>query len=158
MYLSNGLWADALGFLHYMVEIGGEVRTRGERPDGTPWRIARESPQVGAREVLRVVPLSDRAVASSGDYRNFFEFEGRRFSHTIDPRTGWPVEHGLGAASVVAEDCMSADAWATALMVLGPERGREAAEREGLAANLVLRDGDGFRELMTPAYQAVAGD
>jgi thiamine biosynthesis lipoprotein len=148
---------DEAGFTDYMVEIGGEVRTRGHRPDGTPWRIALESPLAGTREVLRVLPLSGESVASSGDYRNFFEHMGRRYGHTIDPRSGWPVEHGLGAASVIAASCMAADAWATALMVLGAEEGLRIAEREGLAANLVTRSQDGFVESMTSAYRTRAG-
>ncbi|MEE4330328.1 MAG: FAD:protein FMN transferase [Wenzhouxiangella sp.] len=147
---------DREGYLHFMVEIGGEVRTRGLRPDGRPWRIALEKPLRGSREVLRVIPLSDRAVASSGDYRNYFEYDGRRYSHTIDPRTGWPVAHGLGAASVVADTCMSADAWATALMVLGADAGLRLAQEQGLAANLIVATEAGFDERMTEAYQALA--
>ena len=93
---------DRLGAQHYMVEIGGEVRTRGKRSDGNAWRIALESPVAGTREVLRIIPLSDLAMATSGDYRNYFELDGVRYSHTIDPRTGWPVAHELTAASVIA--------------------------------------------------------
>lgn len=142
-----------LGYKNFMVEIGGEVITRGVRPDGTPWRIALERPLIGAREVLRVIPLSDRAMASSGDYRNYFEMDGRRFAHTIDPRTGWPVEHGLAAASVIADNCMAADAWATAFMVLGVRAGEDLARELGLAVNLVTPTGEGFEERMSEAYE-----
>lgn len=149
---------DALGYTDYMVEIGGEVRTRGLRADHTRWRIALEKPILGKREILRIVPLSGHSMASSGDYRNYFELDGKRLAHTIDPRTGWPVAHGLGIASVVHDDCMSADAWATALMVLGADKGFALAEELGLAANLVVvRDGD-FEERMTLAYRDLLDD
>jgi thiamine biosynthesis lipoprotein len=94
------------------------------------------------------------AIATSGDYRNFFEHDGMRYSHTIDPRTGRPITHDLGAASVISETAMHADAWATALLVLGPERGLEMARREGLAANLIIRTAQGVEEIHTPAFEA----
>jgi thiamine biosynthesis lipoprotein len=142
-----------LGAADFMVEVGGELRTSGLRADGNAWRIALESPRAGTREVLRVIGLSNRAMATSGDYRNFFELDGRRYSHSIDPRSGWPVEHNLAAVSVIADDCMSADAWATALLVLGPERAMQVAEEQGLAANLLIPDGDGFKQHESSAYQ-----
>jgi thiamine biosynthesis lipoprotein len=145
---------DNAGVGAYLVEIGGEVRARGVKTDGTAWRIAVESPVAGTRLVQSVVRLRDAAIATSGDDRNFFEHDGKRYSHTIDPRTGRPVAHDLGAASVISESAMHADAWATALLVLGPERGLEMARREGLAANLIIRSAQGVKEIHTPAFEA----
>jgi thiamine biosynthesis lipoprotein len=145
---------DNAGVGAYLVEIGGEVRARGVKTDGTAWRIAVESPVAGTRLVQSVVRLRDVAIATSGDYRNFFEHDGVRYSHTIDPRTGRPITHDLGAASVISETAMHADAWATALLVLGPERGLEMARREGLAANLIIRSAQGVKEIHTPAFEA----
>jgi thiamine biosynthesis lipoprotein len=145
---------DNAGVGAYLVEIGGEVRARGVKTDGTAWRIAVESPVAGTRLVQSVVRLRDAAIATSGDYRNFFEHDGKRYSHTIDPRTGRPIVHDLGAASVISESAMHADAWATALLVLGPERGLEIARREGLAANLIIRTAQGVEEIHTPAFEA----
>jgi thiamine biosynthesis lipoprotein len=126
------LLAEA-GIEHYLVEIGGELRGRGLNAAGEPWRIAVERPDVDRRAVLTVVALRDRAMATSGDYRNFFELDGRRYSHTIDPATGRPVDHQLASVTVLAERCADADAWATALLVLGPERGGALADELGLA-------------------------
>lgn len=145
---------DNAGVGAYLVEIGGEVRARGVKTDGTAWRIAVESPVAGTRLVQSVVRLRDVAIATSGDYRNFFEHDGKRYSHMIDPRTGRPIAHDLGAASVISESAMHADAWATALLVLGPERGLETARREGLAANLIIRTDEGVKEIHTPAFEA----
>ncbi len=99
------------------------------------------------------VALSGQSLATSGDYRNFVVIEGKRYSHTIDPRTGWPVDHELTSASVVAENCMLADAYATALMVLGPEEGYNWAKEQDLAALLIVRNGDQFLEQPTPAFE-----
>lgn len=145
---------DNAGVRGYLVEIGGEVRARGVKADGADWRIAVESPVAGTRSIQSVVRLRDAAIATSGDYRNFFEHDGKRYSHTIDPRTGRPIAHHLGAASVISESAITADAWATALLVLGPERGLETARREGLAANLIIRTDEGIQEIRTPAFEA----
>jgi thiamine biosynthesis lipoprotein len=104
-----------------------------------------------------VVPLAGQALATSGDYRNWFEHDGRRYSHEIDPALGAPVTHRLASVSVVHADCALADAWATALFVLGPERGLAAAEREGLAAYFITRAPGGFVEHQTPAFAALGG-
>jgi thiamine biosynthesis lipoprotein len=130
---------DALGIGHYVVELGGEVRARGLAVDGDAWHVAIEQPQVAPGSVRRVVPLSDRALATSGDYRIFFERAGRRYCHEIDPVSASPVEHALTSVSVVATDCASADAWATGLMVLGPGAGFALAERLGIAAYFIER-------------------
>lgn len=135
-----------------LVDIGGDLRVQGRRPDGSAWRIAVEQPLPGARTVQRVIEPGDRAVATSGTYRNRFESEGRRYSHTIDPRSGYPVEHDLVSITVVHDSCLQADALATALGVLGPEEGYRFALERDLAV-LFLREQDGrIIEQMTPAF------
>ena len=162
---AKGLAADLVaagfddgGLRNYLVEVGGELRTRGLNAEGRPWRIAIETPDSDGRAIERIVPWSDGAVATSGDYRNYFESGGRRYSHTIDPRTGRPVTHRLASASVLAGTAAEADALATALMVLGPDAALEFAERENVAAYLLVRDGDGFTERMSPAFAALAAE
>lgn len=135
--LSEGLKSE--GHEHVLVEVGGELRGRGVRPDGLPWRVAVEEPREEGRKVHRIVSLADRAMATSGDYRNYFEHGGRRFSHMLDPRTGAPIEHALASVTVVHESAAWADAWATALNVLGPEAGYALAEDAGLAAYFIVR-------------------
>jgi thiamine biosynthesis lipoprotein len=144
---------EAFNYENYMVEIGGEVRCHGVRPDRGPWRIGIEKPDPGAQGVEEVVELTDMAMATSGDYRQFYVLDGRRLSHTMDPRTGRPVAHGLASVTVLHKECMMADAWATALNVLGPDDGYAAAEREGLAALFITRKPDGsFAERATGAF------
>ncbi len=138
------------GVADYMVEIGGEVRARGVHPRGTPWRIGIERPVAGGRSVYRVIQVDGRGLATSGDYRNFIEVDGRRLSHTIDPRTGRPVTHELASVTVMASSSMRADAIATGLLALGPEAAADLAEREKIAALFILRTSEGFREASTP--------
>ena len=149
--------ADALlahGHPSFFVEVGGEVRTAGTKAPGVAWRVAIERPTTGAPRALLVLPLRDQALASSGGYRNFFEVAGHRFSHSIDPRTGRPVTHKLTGVSVAASTCEVADAWATALMVLGLDAGLEVATREGLAALFVIGENDAATARPTPAFAA----
>ena len=143
------------GFGDYLVEIGGELRAGGVNEQGAPWRVALERPVPGAPAAQRIVPLTDAAVATSGDYRNFYDLDGVRVSHTLDPRTGRPVTHGLRSVSVVAEPCRLADARSTALNVLGPEDGYALAVERGWAALFVADDGTGrLVERETPAFTA----
>ncbi len=132
-------WLEARGIHDYLVELGGEVRVSGHHPDGRPWRVAVERAAEGRAGVLE---LNAGAVATSGDYRNWFELDGVRYSHEIDPRTGRPVSHGLVQVTVLAPSCMEADAWATALLVAGPREGPDLARRLGLKA-LFLRRREG---------------
>jgi thiamine biosynthesis lipoprotein len=134
---------EALGLEDYMIEVGGEVRTRGRNAAGQPWQIGIEEPDAVPQRARRVVPLSGRAMATSGDYRIYFEQAGRRYSHEIDPRSAAPIAHGLASVTVIADDCMAADALATALIVLGPQAGWALAQRQGLAAYFIVRDADG---------------
>ncbi|HAD44325.1 FAD:protein FMN transferase [Alloalcanivorax venustensis] len=146
---------EKAGISNYLVEIGGELRASGTKPQGLPWRVAVERPIPGVREVEKVVPLRDLAIASSGDYRNFFEKDGKLYSHTLDPRTGRPVEHKLGSVTVLHSSCATADGLATALTVLGPEKGLAFAEERELAVLFIVRTDDGVEEVMTPAFEAL---
>lgn len=127
------------GINDYLVEVGGELRVAGMNAEGIPWHVAIEKPVAGLRSVQKVLPLTDISIATSGDYRNYFELEGRRYSHAIDPRTGWPVLHDLVSATVLHPSCMMADAWATAMIVLGYEAAVEMAERQNLAVLLIRK-------------------
>lgn len=131
---------DRLGIEAYFVEIGGEVRTRGVRQDGRPWRVGIESPDEGAAGLQRVVDLSNQSLATSGNYRNYFELDGQKYAHTIDPRTGWPVRDAIASASVIADNCALADALATCLMSAGYDAAQQLADRHGWAVLLVKAD------------------
>ena len=134
---------SAAGVEHFLVEIGGEIYARGLRPDGTPWRIGINTPRPmsGATEVYKVVAVSDRAFATSGDYRNFFVTAGRRYSHVLDPRTGRAVENNVVSATVIAPTCTFADGLATALMVMGPEKGMALVNRLPEVECLIIVEG-----------------
>jgi len=141
-----GLLLDKQGINNYMVEIGGELRLKGFNINNKPWRIAVEKPTANKRMIQKVLPLTDISLATSGDYRNFFEQEGIRFSHTIDPRTGKPITHKLASITILSDTTMKADALATALMVLGPEQGYQLAEKESIAALFIIKTKEGFVE------------
>ena len=150
-----GTLLDEVGFRDHLVEIGGELRGAGTNEEGAPWRVAVERPVPGVPAAQRIVPLTDAALATSGDYRNFYDLDGVRVSHTIDPRTGHPVTHRLLSVSVIAERCSLADARSTALNVLGPEAGYALAVAQGWAALFVTDDGAGrLVERETPAFTA----
>jgi len=153
--LAEGL--DALGFGNYMVEVGGEVRTRGRNSSGDVWRIGIARPIPGVGDVQRVIALPDLALATSGDYQNYYERDGKRLSHMIDPVTGRPIAHKLASVSVIHAECAIADAYATAFMVLGPDEGYTVAEELGLAALFIVRENSGvFVEKGTAAFEALA--
>lgn len=135
---------EAAGIESYFVEIGGEVRTKGGKPDGEPWRVGIQNPTVEKVDApLRILELKDLALATSGNYRNFYFRDGKFYSHTIDPGTGFPVKDRIVSASVVSEECALADAVATAMMTLGFERGLKVAEKENWAVFLVTLSQDG---------------
>ena len=147
---------EALGLARYMVEAGGEIRTQGLNAEGRPWQIAVERPDAWPPRVHRVVPLRGLAIATSGDYRNFYEQAGRRIHHEIDPATRAPAAHRLASVSVVHDACRHADAMATALFVMGPERGLALAREQRLAALFIVREaGGGLRDLASPAFAAL---
>jgi thiamine biosynthesis lipoprotein len=141
------------GVHNYLIEVGGELRAEGRNHHKTPWQVAVESPVAGIRSVERVVPLDGAAMATSGDYRNYFEQDGVRYCHIIDPRSGRPITHRLASATVIAPACSRADAVATALMVLGPEAGYELAQREKLAVLLLVKTDAGFEEKSTVEFR-----
>lgn len=136
----------------YLVEVGGELRMRGHNAKDENWAIAVERPLQEGRAVQSVVRLTNTAVATSGDYRNYFEHDGTRYSHTIDPDTGSPVAHSLASVTVFAEDAAFADAIATALLVLGPVDGMQFAESEELAAYFLMHADTRIVESMTTRF------
>lgn len=140
------------GISDYLVEIGGELRAQGRKSLDRPWRVAVERPDPKGRFVQTIVELQDRAMATSGDYRNFFEHNGQRYSHTIDPRSGQPVRHRLASVTVLADDCMSADGLATALLAMGDQAGPALAESHEVAALFIIRGADGFEQLTTSGF------
>jgi thiamine biosynthesis lipoprotein len=147
---------EGRGIDAYLVEVGGELRARGRRSDGSPWRVAIERPSPGTRAAYSVLYAENVAVATSGDYRNHFERDGQRYSHTIDPTTGRPVTHPLASITVVSGTAMTADALATGLNVLGPVLGFELAERLRVPALFISRTGTGFTHRLTRAFGAYA--
>ena len=136
-------YLQELGLNDYLVEIGGELRARGVNGDKVPWRVGIEKPLAGLRAVHRLIELRDTAMATSGNYRNFFEQDGVRYSHAIDPRTGRPATRRLLSVTVLHPAAMRADAWATALLIAGPEQGFALAEKHGLAAYFLIDAGTG---------------
>jgi len=145
------LHLEGVGVRDYLVEVGGELRGAGVKPDGQPWWVALEAPLPGAGEIA--VALHGLAVATSGDYRKYFMQDATRRPHTIDPRSGMPVTNALASVTVVHESAMAADAWSTALTVLGPQQGLAAAERKRLAARFLVREGEGLREILSSPFQ-----
>ncbi len=146
-----------LGVQSYLVEITGELKAQGRKPDGSPWRIAIEAPRDDERMAQKIIELDGLGVSTSGDYRNYFEREGKRYSHTLDPQTGRPIEHRLASVTVIDPSTLRADGLSTALMVLGPERGFALAEQEAIAAFFVIREGQGFATKSTRAFDELFG-
>ena len=147
-------YLHAKGISNYLVEIGGELHAAGHSGRGTPWRIAVERPDPRSRSVHMIVALRGGGMATSGDYRNFYEKAGSWYSHSIDPTTGRPVTHGLASVTVLMPNTLKADALATALMVLGPQAGFELANSQGIAALFVVRTESGYLDLATEAFNA----
>jgi thiamine biosynthesis lipoprotein len=132
----------AAGLSSWLVGIDGEMRAAGSKPNGNPWAVGHERPHRDTRSLMGVIELDDSAVATSGDYRHVVEIDGRRHAHTIDPRRAAPLVNDLASVTVLAPTAMAADAWATALLVLGAEAGAELAHRVGLSAIFVTREGE----------------
>ena len=149
---------DSKGMHDYLVEIGGELKLSGLNTRREPWHIAIEKPTPEWRMVQKIIPVTDIGVATSGDYRNYFEQNGKRYSHTIDPATGYPIAHTLASVTLLAPSSMLADAWATAMMVLGPERGMAVAVERKLAAYFLIKRDEGFAEQATPEFQRLIGE
>lgn len=148
-------YLEQQGILHYLVEVGGELRGAGMKPDGQPWWVALEQPDAetaGEDNAGILLALHGLAVATSGDYRRCFYVDGKRYSHTLDPRTGYPLCNDIASVTVVHESCMAADALSTALSVLGVEDGMCFAEARCLAARFLVRQGDGFVEHASSSF------
>lgn len=162
--VAKGFAADAVGrvladkgYANYMVEVGGELALHGVSPRGGPWRIGVEKPEyglpLGQPAPAQTVELSGVGMATSGDYRNYYELNGERYSHTIDPLTGRPIKHKLASVTVIAESCALADAMATALNVLGPEKGYALAAKAGVAAYFIVSAEKGFTVEYTDEFK-----
>lgn len=155
-----GRYLQRMGVRTYLVEVGGELKAHGRKPDGSVWRVGIERPDAAAGavstsdELIDAVALDNRAIATSGDYRHVFEDHGRFYSHHIDPRSGYPVPHEVASVSVLADDCMQADPLGTTLSVLGAERGMAYARDHDLAVLMIVRTADGFEQRMSPAFAA----
>ena len=146
----------AQGFENFMVEAGGEVRALGLNAEGRPWVIGIEQPDAWPQRARLALPVSAGAVATSGDYRNVIKHDGRRYTHEIDPRTGAPIARGLASVTVAADEAIHADALATALIVLGADKGRALAESAGIAALFIIRDAAGaLHDAPTTAFAAL---
>lgn len=153
-------YLDQQDMQHYLVNIGGELIARGLRDEEaqTPWQIGIEVPEDGQQRAQHIIPLESMSVATSGDYRNYFEVDGQRFSHTIDPRTGRPVTHQLASVSVFHPSNAWADAWATALLVVGEQEAMQMAIENSLKVLLLIRDGEQWRSIASPEFVNYFGE
>jgi thiamine biosynthesis lipoprotein len=147
---------NAGGLENYLIEIGGEVRINGHNSENRKWAIAVEAPSTSERVPHAVLRVTDTSVATSGDYRNYFAYDGEHYSHTIDTRTGRPVTHNLAAVTVVNPSAAYADAMATALLVLGPEAGPSLANKLEIAGYFLVRNQTGIREITTPVFDQLS--
>jgi thiamine biosynthesis lipoprotein len=146
-----GELVEDLGYTNYMIEIGGEVRTRGINDKNEPWKIGISTPL--GNSLQKVVAISNLSIATSGDYLNYFEENGVRYSHLINPKTGKPITHNLASVSVIAEECSYADALATAIDVMGPTLGFNFALEKKLPIFMIVRENNSFVEKMTPQFE-----
>ncbi|MCB5162419.1 FAD:protein FMN transferase [Marinomonas algarum] len=158
--IAKGYGVDAVaqvlerkGITSYLVEVGGEIVSKGTKLDDVPWRIAVESPAGGHDIAERIIDVTDVAMATSGDYRNYFEKNGIRYSHTINPVTGRPITHRLVSVTVIDKTATMADGLATAITVLGPKKGFEFAQEHGVAAYLLVKTDFGFEERPSDAFK-----
>jgi thiamine biosynthesis lipoprotein len=135
---------ESMGFTNFLVEVGGEVRVSGTNAVGGSWRLGIEQPDILGRKAYNVAHLKDVAMATSGDYRNFIDGPEGRYSHTINPLTGYPVSSEIASVSVVMKDCASADAWATALLAMGKDQALEYSADKQIAAFFIFRESNGF--------------
>ncbi len=139
---------------NYLVEIGGEIRVKGVNKNNQLWKIGIETPSLGQLGAQKVVAIDNMAVATSGDYRNFFEKDGVRYSHTIDPDTGKPVTHNIASITVLSKTAKEADALATALMVMGESKALDFAKVYNIPVYILLYDGDAYTALYSPSFDS----
>lgn len=163
--IAKGYGADAvsqllheLGLVNHLINLGGDLVAAGQRDSERQWRIGIEAPNAGQQVVQHILPLTDIAMVGSGDYRNYFEEDGVRYSHTIDPTTGRPIEHALAAVHVTADHATLADAWATAFMVLGEEQGVVAANEHDVSALFIFRSDEGFESVASERFEREHSD
>lgn len=142
------------GINHYLVSVGGAVLTRGKNAQGNAWQVAIQKPTDRENAVQAIVDLQGHGISTSGSYRNYYELEGKRISHVIDPATGHPIQHKLVSATVIATTALEADGWDTGLMVLGTEKAKALALRDKLAVYLIFKEGDHFTHWMSPQFAA----
>ncbi|QQN97115.1 FAD:protein FMN transferase [Pseudomonas mandelii] len=148
---------EAMGIRSYLVEVTGELKAAGKKHDGSPWRIALEEPRDDRQVAERVIVVDGYGVSTSGDYRNYFEQDGRRYSHTFDARTGAPVSHTLASVTVINPSALMADGLSTLLLILGPERGWDYAEKHDIGAFFVIRADTGFVTRTNQAFERLSG-
>ena len=142
------------GINHYLVSVGGAVLTRGNNAQGNPWQVAIQKPTDQENAVQAIVDLQGHGISTSGSYRNYYELDGKRISHVIDPATGRPIQHKLVSATVIATTALEADGWDTGLMVLGAEKAKALALRDKLAVYLIFKQDDHFTSWMSPQFAA----
>ena len=143
------------GINDFLIEVGGEVRASGGRLDGSPWRVAIERPDVQGRSIQATIALDNAAIATSGNYRDYFEIGDKRYSHIIDPKTGRPSDNGVASVSVITTDAMTADALATGLMVMGTEKALALAAEYKLAVMIIERVGDESRTFSSAGFETL---
>ncbi len=153
-----GKLVASFGHKNYMVEIGGEVIVKGISPKGKAWTVAIESAATSNRSIQRLVALNDISIATSGSYRNYFEKNGKRYSHTIDPTTGYPIKHNLASVTVLHKENMMADAIATAMMVMGADQAQEYAEAHQIPIFMLVKVGDKFEERYNTFFEPFLKD
>lgn len=141
------------GISRYLVSVGGALASRGTNPQGNPWRVAIQKPTDQENAVQAIVDINGHGISTSGSYRNYYELDGKRLSHVIDPATGRPITHKLVSVTVISPTALEADGWDTGLMVLGPEKAKAVALKEGLAVYLVTKEAEGFSVWMSPPFR-----
>ncbi|MFP5595257.1 FAD:protein FMN transferase ApbE [Kluyvera sp. 142486] len=142
------------GISRYLVSVGGALVSRGMNADGQPWRVAIQKPTDRENAVQAIVDINGHGISTSGSYRNYYELDGKRISHVIDPQTGRPITHNLVSVTVIAPTALEADGWDTGLMVLGTEKAQQVVREQGLAVYMIMKEGDGFTTWMSPQFRA----
>ena len=142
------------GISRYLVSVGGALVSRGMNGEGQPWRVAIQKPTDRENAVQAIVDINGHGISTSGSYRNYYELDGQRISHVIDPQTGRPITHKLVSVTVIAPTALEADGWDTGLMVLGTEKAQQVVREQGLAVYMIMKEGDGFTTWMSPQFRA----
>ena len=141
------------GISRYLVSVGGALVSRGMNGEGKPWRVAIQKPTDRENGVQAIVDINGHGISTSGSYRNYYELDGKRISHVIDPQTGQPITHKLVSVTVIAPTALEADGWDTGLMVLGPEKAQQVVREQGLAVYMIVKEGEGSKTWMSPQFR-----